>query len=190
MPHARPRAHARALARANPKCAARRCPAGVCAARRCAARRGALARPRGVMASAETETERIKAEVTKAFALFQAHESSPEVDEREVPTILASLGLNLTQEMLRDFVNEVRGEDSTTGLLSFDRFAKAATRVLLEHRQGEAARDSEEKLLRAFKVRERAIQHAHERVCLRMRTCGACSPGAFAHSRLRGGPCL
>eukprot|EP00793_Prasinoderma_coloniale_P002737 PRCOL_00002219-RA len=99
-----------------------------------------------------TETERIKAEVTKAFALFQAHESSPEVDEREVPTILASLGLNLTQEMLRDFVNEVRGEDSTTGLLSFDRFAKAATRVLLEHRQGEAARDSEEKLLRAFKA--------------------------------------
>lgn len=148
------------------------------------------------MASAETETEpmteteRIQAEVTKAFALFQAHESSPEVDEREVPTILASLGLNLTQEMLRDFVNEVRGEDSTTGLLSFDRFAKAATRVLLEHRQGEAARDSEEKLLRAFKVRERASRHAHERVCLRMRTCGACSPGAFAHSRLRGGPCL
>lgn len=60
--------------------------------------------------------------------------------------------------MLREFVNEVRGEDESSGLVHFDRFEKAATRVLLEAAAGEQARDSEEKMLRAFKVRGAAAQ--------------------------------
>ena len=59
--------------------------------------------------------------------------------------------------MLREFVNEVRGEDESSGLVHFDRFEKAATRVLLEAAAGEQARDSEEKMLRAFKVRTATV---------------------------------
>ena len=60
--------------------------------------------------------------------------------------------------MLREFVNEVRGEDESSGLVHFDRFEKAATRVLLEAAAGEQARDSEEKMLRAFRSPSQSLQ--------------------------------
>ena len=46
---------------------------------------------------------------------------------------------------------QVRGEDSTSGLVEYDRFEKVIVKALME-RKGEFLRDSETKLMRAFRA--------------------------------------
>eukprot|EP00898_Chlorokybus_atmophyticus_P007243 jgi/Chlat1/751/Chrsp104S01229 len=96
-------------------------------------------------AAADAARERVR----KAFALFETKEKKNEVDEREIPTIVRSLGLNPTQDQLRDILHEVRGEDNTTGVVAYDRFEKCMLRVLLEQMK-DYTRDTEATLLRAF----------------------------------------
>ena len=48
-------------------------------------------------------------------------------DEREIPTIVRSLGLNPSQEQLRDIITELRGEDSLSGYVVRRRAAQADT---------------------------------------------------------------
>mmetsp|Transcript_30648 Transcript_30648/g.97869 ORF Transcript_30648/g.97869 Transcript_30648/m.97869 type:complete len:123 (+) Transcript_30648:477-845(+) len=61
------------------------------------------------------------------------------------------MGLNPTQDQLRYFIEEVRGEDSTSGLVEYDRFEKVIVKALTD-RKGEFLRDSETKLMRAFRA--------------------------------------
>ena len=46
---------------------------------------------------------------------------------------------------------QVRGEDSTSGLVEYDRFEKVIVKALTD-RKGEFLRDSETKLMRAFRA--------------------------------------
>ena len=64
---------------------------------------------------------------------------------------MRSLGLNPTQEQLRDIITELRGEDSMSGFVEFERFEKVMMRVLTEQ-QNDFTRDSEDKILRAFRA--------------------------------------
>jgi hypothetical protein len=50
-----------------------------------------------------------------------------------------SLGLNPTQEQLRDIITELRGEDSMSGYVEYERFEKTMMRVLTEQQAGQAA---------------------------------------------------
>jgi hypothetical protein len=47
-----------------------------------------------------------------------------------------SLGLNPTQEQLRDIITELRGEDSLSGYVEYERFEKVMLRVLTEQQAG------------------------------------------------------
>eukprot|EP00976_Prorocentrum_cordatum_P015881 318054-Prorocentrum_minimum.AAC.3 len=73
------------------------------------------------------------------------------VDEREIPTIIRSLGINPAQDQLRDLITEIRGEENTTGCVEFDRFEKVMIRILTDEANN-YKRDSEEKILRAFRA--------------------------------------
>ena len=54
---------------------------------------------------------------------------------------MRSLGLNPTQEQLRDIITELRGEDSMSGFVEFERFEKVMMRVLTEQMVGHQRRE-------------------------------------------------
>ena len=85
--------------------------------------------------------------IKEAFALFDK-ESKGTVDVREMGTIVRHLGICPTEIELRDMITECEEEDPT-GFISFARFERMMSRVLLENQY---PRDSEEKLLRAFRT--------------------------------------
>ena len=70
---------------------------------------------------------------------------------REVPTIVRSLGINPSQNQLRKIMNMVRDPDIDSGFIQYDRFEKELLRMVTEQ-QNEPIRDSEDKLLRAFRA--------------------------------------
>ena len=70
---------------------------------------------------------------------------------REVPTIVRSLGINPSQNQLREIMNMVRDPDIDSGFIQYDRFEKELLRLVTEQ-QNELIRDSEDKLLRAFRA--------------------------------------
>lgn len=49
---------------------------------------------------------------------------------------MRSLGLNPTQEQLRDIITELRGEESLSGYVDYERFEKVMMRVLTEQQAG------------------------------------------------------
>jgi hypothetical protein len=76
---------------------------------------------------------------TLFFSWLQTKDKRGQCDEREIPTIVRSLGLNPTQEQLRDIITELRGEDSMSGYVEYERFEKTMMRVLTEQQAGQAA---------------------------------------------------
>ncbi|KAK3246517.1 hypothetical protein CYMTET_43948 [Cymbomonas tetramitiformis] len=99
------------------------------------------------------QLEAIKRRIKDAFALFELETKDKKgmVDEREIPTIIRSLGINPAQDQLRDLITEIRGEDNTTGCVEHERFERTMIKVLTEQ-ANEYKRDNEEKILRAFRA--------------------------------------
>lgn len=99
------------------------------------------------------KAEEIKRKLKASFTVFELETKDKRgmCDEREVPTIVRSLGLNPSQEQLRDIITEVRGDDNATGYVDYARFEKVMLRVMTEQ-MNEYTRDTEEKLLRAFRA--------------------------------------
>ena len=92
-----------------------------------------------------------KAEVFKSikegFALFD-RDGAGKCDVREIGTIVRHLGICPTEIELRDLITECE-EEEPTGFIRFERFERMMSRVLLENQY---PRDSEEKLLHAFRI--------------------------------------
>lgn len=92
-------------------------------------------------AEQQEQHEKLKKEVKSVFQLveLQTKDRRGQCDEREIPTIVRSLGLNPTQEQLRDIITELRGEDSEesmSGYVEYERFEKVMMRVLTEQQAG------------------------------------------------------
>merc|ERR1719201_1448905 len=85
--------------------------------------------------------------IKDAFSLFDK-DSKGVCDVREVGTIVRHLGICPTEIELRDLITECE-EEEPTGFIRFERFERMMSRVLLENQY---PRDSEEKLLRAFRT--------------------------------------
>merc|ERR1711988_2048959 len=84
------------------------------------------------------------------FALFD-RDGKGVCDVREIGTIVRHLGICPTEIELRDLITECEEEEGegATGFIRFERFERMMSRVLLENQY---PRDSEEKLLRAFRT--------------------------------------
>jgi len=85
--------------------------------------------------------------IKDAFALFDK-EGKGTCDVREIGTIVRHLGICPTEIELRDMITEVE-EEEPTGYIRFERFERMMSRILMENQY---PRDSEEKLLRAFRT--------------------------------------
>ena len=94
---------------------------------------------------------RRRQEIAKAikdgFELFD-RDGKGTCDVREIGTIVRHLGICPTEIELRDLITECE-EEEPTGFIRFERFERMMSRVLLENQY---PRDSEEKLLRAFRT--------------------------------------
>lgn len=95
--------------------------------------------------------EKLKKEVKSVFQLveLQTKDRRGQCDEREIPTIVRSLGLNPTQEQLRDIITELRGEDSMSGYVEYERFEKVMMRVLTEQQAGHGSSSSSTRFSRS-----------------------------------------
>ena len=85
--------------------------------------------------------------IKDAFNLFDK-DGRGTCDVREIGTIVRHLGICPTEIELRDMITEIE-EEEPTGFIRFERFDRMMMRVLLENQY---PRDSEEKLLRAFRA--------------------------------------
>ena len=85
--------------------------------------------------------------IKEGFALFDP-EKKGMCDVREIGTIVRHLGINPTEIELRDMITEIE-EEEPTGFIAFERFERMMQRIMLENQY---PRDSEEKLLRAFRT--------------------------------------
>mmetsp|Transcript_15607 Transcript_15607/g.21577 ORF Transcript_15607/g.21577 Transcript_15607/m.21577 type:complete len:169 (+) Transcript_15607:208-714(+) len=105
------------------------------------------------MAPSFEQLEAVRRRIKDAFSLFELETKDKRgmVDEREIPTIIRSLGVNPTQDQLRDLITEIRGEENTTGCVEYDRFEKVIIRILTDEVTN-YKRDNEEKILRAFRA--------------------------------------
>ena len=86
-------------------------------------------------------------QIKDAFSLFDK-DAKGVCDVREIGTIVRHLGICPTEIELRDLITECE-EEEPTGFIRFERFERMMSRVLLENQY---PRDSEEKLLRAFRT--------------------------------------
>mmetsp|Transcript_44078 Transcript_44078/g.71771 ORF Transcript_44078/g.71771 Transcript_44078/m.71771 type:complete len:125 (+) Transcript_44078:51-425(+) len=91
------------------------------------------------------ETDR---KIKAAFDLFDKDKGV--VDVREIGTIIRSLGVNPSEADLRILIDEVSDEESP-GFIRWEKFRRMAQRILTEE-TNKYARDSEDKLVRAFRV--------------------------------------
>ena len=65
---------------------------------------------------------------------------------------MRSLGINPSQNQLREIMNMVRDPDIDSGFIQYDRFEKELLRMVTEQ-QNELIRDSEDKLCHRFRIR-------------------------------------
>jgi len=96
--------------------------------------------------AAKKRQEAYKA-IKEGFALFD-RDAKGICDVREIGTIVRHLGICPTEIELRDLITECE-EEEPTGFIRFERFERMMMRVLIENQY---PRDSEEKLLRAFRT--------------------------------------
>jgi len=85
--------------------------------------------------------------IKDGFALFD-RDGKGVCDVREIGTIVRHLGICPTEIELRDMITEIE-EEEPTGFITYARFERMMARILLENQY---PRDSEEKLLRAFRT--------------------------------------
>ena len=85
--------------------------------------------------------------IKDAFTLFDK-DGKGNCDVREIGTIVRHLGICPTEIELRDMITEVE-EEEPTGFIRFERFERMLSRILMENQY---PRDSEEKMLRAFRT--------------------------------------
>ena len=85
--------------------------------------------------------------IKDAFALLDK-DSKGVCDVREVGTVVRHLGICPTEIELRDMITEIE-EEEPTGFIRFEKFERMMSRILLENQY---PRDSEDKLLRAFRT--------------------------------------
>ena len=85
--------------------------------------------------------------IKDAFSLFDK-DSKGVCDVREVGTVVRHLGICPTEIELRDMITEIE-EEEPTGFIRFEKFERMMSRILLENQY---PRDSEDKLLRAFRT--------------------------------------
>ena len=108
--------------------------------------------------SEEEDISSVKLRAKAAFSLveLQTKETRGKCDEREIPMLCRTLGLNPTQEQLLAIVEELRGVGgdgaaNATGYVAYERFEDVML-DLLTARRGEFARDSEQTIARAFRA--------------------------------------
>ena len=89
----------------------------------------------------------VQKRIDEAFKLFDRDDKKM-VDVREIGTIVRHLGICPTEIELRDLITECE-EEEPTGFIRFEKFERMMTRILLENQY---PRDSEDKLLRAFRT--------------------------------------
>ena len=97
-------------------------------------------------AAAAKKREVLKA-IKDGFSLFDK-DGKGMCDVREIGTIVRHQGICPTEIELRDLITECE-EEEPTGFIRFEKFERMMSRVLLETQY---PRDSEEKLLRAFRT--------------------------------------
>merc|ERR1719440_718700 len=85
--------------------------------------------------------------IKDGFALFD-RDGKGVCDVREIGTIVRHIGICPTEIELRDLITEIE-EEEPTGFIRFEKFERMMSRVLLENQY---PRDSEDKLLRAFRT--------------------------------------
>lgn len=90
-------------------------------------------------------------EIQRGFALFDK-DGRGHCDVREIGTIVRALGRCPSELELRDMITEIE-EEEPTGFIRFDKFERMMLRVLMEDR---FPRDTEDKLLAAFRVLDTA----------------------------------
>ena len=86
-------------------------------------------------------------QIKASFDLFDRDKKGI-CDVREIGTIVRHLGICPTEMELRELITECE-EEEPTGFIRFERFERMMSRVLLENQY---PRDSEDKLLRAFRT--------------------------------------
>jgi Ca2+-binding EF-hand superfamily protein len=108
--------------------------------------------------SEEEDISSLKLRAKAAFSLveLQTKETRGKCDEREIPMLCRTLGLNPTQEQLLAIVEELRGVGpdgaaNATGYVAYQRFEDVML-DLLTARRGEFARDNEQTIARAFRA--------------------------------------
>ncbi|KAG9389803.1 EF-hand domain pair [Carpediemonas membranifera] len=99
----------------------------------------------------QQERERIKERyrtiIKKTFDVFDRSEDGT-CDIREVGSILRALNINLTEARLRDVCSQV-GEEEPSGFIQYKRLEPVILTFLMG---SETFRDTEERILEAFKV--------------------------------------
>lgn len=108
--------------------------------------------------SEEEDISSVKLRAKAAFSLveLQTKETRGKCDEREIPMLCRTLGLNPTQEQLLAIVEELRGvgadgSANATGYVEYQHFEDVML-DLLTARRGEFARDNEQTIARAFRA--------------------------------------
>lgn len=100
-----------------------------------------------------TPLESIRDNVRSAFHLveLQTKDKRGTCDQRDVPTVCRALGINPTQEQLHEILNEMSGDEESSGYVAFERFETVMIRALTDQR-AKFVRDNEETILRAFRA--------------------------------------
>ena len=88
------------------------------------------------------------AALSLSHALVATRHCSLDTPCREIGTIVRYLGLCPTELELRNVIEEIR-EEEPTGFIRFEKFERMMSRIMLENQY---PRDSEDKLLRAFRT--------------------------------------
>lgn len=91
--------------------------------------------------------EAIGRDIKAKFALFDK-DARGHCEVKEVGTLVRALGASPSEQQLRGLIAEMEDEEPS-GLVRFEKFERLMSRVLMEN---QFPRDSDEKLLSAFRV--------------------------------------
>lgn len=99
--------------------------------------------------STQEEARRIARE---AFVVFEHKEGSKLVDEKDIPTIIRSMGINPTGAQLARLMEQLRSDQAEEGaLIPLDRFELVVSAFALSNKN-DLIRDDYHKLMRAFRA--------------------------------------
>ncbi|DBA68249.1 hypothetical protein WJX79_008784 [Trebouxia sp. C0005] len=87
-----------------------------------------------------------------AFLIFEHKEGSKMVDEKDIPTIVRSMGINPTGIQIEKLLEQLKGtQTEDTALIPLDRFEQVVSAFALSNKN-DLIRDDYHKLMRAFRA--------------------------------------